>query len=204
MSLFQNKYRNESARLQGYEYSSEGSYFITICTKNRNHYFGEILDGEMILNDIGIIANELWFEIINHYPFARLGAFAIMPNHIHGIIIIDYSINIPIVVVGTGHDPSHDPSLPDTATLRKNTVSNMVGSFKSAVTRLARAINPDFNWQTRFYDHIIRNQEDYDRIERYIIINPENWENDTFKSFGTGHDPSLQFFVIFLMVLSKS
>jgi len=176
MTLFQNKYRNESARLKGYDYASEGAYFITICTKYRNHYFGEIIDGEMMVNEIGKIANLLWGEIIKHYTSARLGAFVVMPNHIHGIIIIDYSINIPDPVsVGTGHDP----------TKRKNTVSNMVGSFKSAVTRSARDINPDFNWQTRFYDHIIRNQEDYDRIERYIMNNPANWEKDSFRRDGS-------------------
>jgi putative transposase len=92
MSLYQNKYRNESARLHGYDYSLEGAYFITICTKNRNHYFGKIFNGEMILNDIGIITEEIWFEIRIHYPSAILGAFVIMPNHIHGIIIIDYSV----------------------------------------------------------------------------------------------------------------
>jgi putative transposase len=132
----------------------------------------------MDVNEIGEIAYQLWGEIIIHYPSAHLGAFVVMPNHIHSIIIIDYSMNnlIPVAVEtgheGTGHAPSQ----------QTNTVSNMVGSFKSAVTRLARGKNSDFNWQTRFYDHIIRNQEDYDRIERYIINNPANWEKDTFTS----------------------
>lgn len=177
MSLYQNKYRNESARLHGYDYSSEGAYFVTICTKNRNHYFGEIFNGEMILNDIGIITEEIWFEIRIHYPSAILGAFVIMPNHIHGIIVIDYSVKNP-AADGT----EHVPSLSDPSIRRKKTVSNMVGSFKSAVTRRVRSFEPNFNWQTRFYDHIIRKQEDYDRIEHYIKNNPKNWEKDTFTS----------------------
>ncbi|MBA3901569.1 MAG: transposase [Bacteroidetes bacterium] len=95
MDKFKNKYRIPSARLQSWDYSSNGSYFITICTKNRKHYFGEIIEkpnlGEPImqLNEIGQLAQKYWLEIPIHYPFIELGNFVVMPNHTHGILIIN-------------------------------------------------------------------------------------------------------------------
>ena len=86
---FQNKYRISSARLQHWDYGSDALYFVTICTQNREHYFGEIDDGKMQLSETGKIAYRFWFEIPNHFPFVELGEFVVMPNHIHGIIIID-------------------------------------------------------------------------------------------------------------------
>src|SRR4029079_11026254 len=89
------KYRIPSARLQSWDYRSNGAYFITICTKNREHYFGEILDGEMQLNEPGNLAEKYWIEIPDHFPFIELGNFVVMPNHVHGILIIDKSV-VPV------------------------------------------------------------------------------------------------------------
>jgi REP element-mobilizing transposase RayT len=86
---FQNKYRIPSARLQNWDYSSNGAYFITICTQNREHYFGEIKDAAMQLSTIGQLAEQYWKEIPNHFPFVELENFVVMPNHIHGILIIN-------------------------------------------------------------------------------------------------------------------
>jgi len=86
---FQNKYRIPSARLQNWDYSSNGAYFITICTQNREHYFGEIKDAAMQISTIGQLAEQYWKEIPNHFPFVELGNFVVMPNHIHGILIIN-------------------------------------------------------------------------------------------------------------------
>ena len=83
---FQNKYRISSARLQHWDYGSNAIYFVTLCTQNREHYFGEIADGQMNLTDTGKIANRFWFEIPNHFPFVQLGEFVVMPNHVHGIL----------------------------------------------------------------------------------------------------------------------
>ncbi|MCI1265576.1 MAG: hypothetical protein LKG19_03305, partial [Saprospiraceae bacterium] len=99
MEKFKNKYRIPPSRLQTWDYGSNGSYFITICTKNREHFFGEIVDGEMQLNDIGKIAEQYWLEISNHFSFIELGNFVVMPNHIHGILII----NKPNSVDGNGN-----------------------------------------------------------------------------------------------------
>ncbi|WP_298396842.1 transposase [Flavobacterium sp.] len=86
---FKNKYRIPSTRLQTWDYSSNGAYFITICTKNREHFFGNIQNGIMQLSEIGILAKQYWMEIPNHFPFIELGNFVVMPNHVHGILIIN-------------------------------------------------------------------------------------------------------------------
>jgi REP element-mobilizing transposase RayT len=182
MQKFKNKYRIPSARLATWDYSWPGSYFITICTKNRNHYFGEIRNGEMYLNEIGIIADQCWAEIPGHFNNITLGEFVIMPNHTHGIINIERSS----FAVETGHALS----LPQTIQNNnhhfrfrnpgKNTISSMVGSFKSAVSRLAHPINKNFGWQTRFHDHIIHSHADYLRISDYILNNPVKWIEDRF------------------------
>ena len=88
MALFKDKYRIESIRLPGHDYSSPGAYFITICTHNRQYLFGEIVNNEMILNEYGEIANKYWYEIPKHYTNTQLDEYVIMPNHIHGIIFI--------------------------------------------------------------------------------------------------------------------
>ena len=88
---FQNKYRIPSARLQMWDYSNNGAYFITICTQNRHHFFGQIQNQKMQLSEIGKLAEKFWCEIPNHFPIVQLGNFVVMPNHVHGILIIDNS-----------------------------------------------------------------------------------------------------------------
>src|SRR5205823_3318514 len=88
---FLNRYRISSARLSNWDYSSNAAYFLTICTANRRHYFGEIINAEMRLSRIGQFANECWRNIPNHFPYFYLDAFVIMPNHVHGIVIIEKS-----------------------------------------------------------------------------------------------------------------
>src|SRR5262245_38528195 len=103
---FLNKYRIPSARLSNWDYSSNGAYFLTICTANRRKYFGEIINGEMQFSKIGEIANECWRQIPDHFPYFYLDEFVIMPNHIHGIVLIEkpYSDNRKGCNVGeTGH-----------------------------------------------------------------------------------------------------
>lgn len=102
---FQNKYRSESARLKNWDYGSNGAYFITICTKNREHFFGEIdmVSHTMQLNQIGKLAEQFWLEIPVHFPFVELGEFVVMPNHTHGVLMIDKKIN-PEPMAGSGLD----------------------------------------------------------------------------------------------------
>ena len=186
---FQNKYRIASARASWWDYGWNGAYFITICTANRNHFFGEIFNGKMQLTPIGILADVFWHEIKNHTVNVELGAFVVMPNHVHGILILDKP-EISFSNVETRHALSLQSQTPAQQRFQnqgKNTVSSIIGSYKSAVTkhcnRLQLTDNDGvvFGWQARFHDHIIRNDEEYQKINDYIENNPANWNNDKFK-----------------------
>lgn len=194
MDKFKNKYRISSTRLQSWDYSSEGAYFITICTKNREHYFGKIVNNDMQLNDIGDLAEKYWKEIPTHFPIIELGNFVVMPNHIHGILIIDKSTDPNVETlqcnVSTGQCNVAKNTL---ITAGKNeqmskispkpgSISTIVRSYKSVVSKNAHLTQPDFEWQSRFHDHIIRNKESFERIQIYISTNPKNWKDDKFYS----------------------
>ena len=181
---FQNKYRIPSARAVWHDYN-DGDYFITICTKNREHYFGEIVNGEMILNDLGIKLNELIAEIPSHHPYAKTPVYQIMPNHLHLIVCIDGSR------VAVCRDVACRVSTGETVETGENNkmqeiadqcglVSIAMGGMKSALTNHAHSNKIPFGWQTRFHDHIIRDQEEWERIANYIENNPASWENDKF------------------------
>ncbi len=186
---FQNKYRISSARLQNWDYGSNAAYFVTICTQNREHYFGEISDGIMQLSEMGAMANKYWSEIPEHFPFVELGEFVIMPNHVHGIIIINKPGNERNLE--TRHAlslPTHPHQHPQHETIGqkrfqnqgKGTLSSIIGSYKSVLTKNARKIHAGFAWQSRFHDHIIRNDNSFHRIQQYILSNPQNWTKDKF------------------------
>ena len=183
---FHNKYRIPSARLQNWDYRWAGAYFITICTQNREHYFGEIENGEMQLSPIGAIADVLWHEIKNHTQNIELGAFVVMPNHIHGILILNGNV---------GNDDNvetlHATSLQSTQqsttdefmasiSPKSDSVSTIIRSYKSAVTKHTHRLGFDFAWQTRFHDHIIRDNISFENIQTYINKNPIKWVDDKF------------------------
>ena len=150
-------------RLQDYDYSNPGYYYITICTHNRKELFGEIKNNQIILNKFGIIIDKIWKEIPNHYSDIELDTYIIMPNHIHGII----KINNP---VGDGH--AHPVN-------KSNNIPTMIGSFKSAVSKqIRKSENNSFHWQRFFYDHQIHTTNSLNNIRKYILANPMNWDND--------------------------
>jgi putative transposase len=214
---FQNKYRIPSARLQNWDYASEGAYFITICTKDRVHFFGEIVDGTMSLSQVGVIADLMWYEIKNHAKNIELGEFVVMPNHIHGILILngmgdvtndvtnntttDVVTNVvtDVVTNDVTNDVTDDVTddvekrhafslRPEPKTIGqqrfqnqgKNSISSIIGSYKSAVTKHANRLGFSFAWQTSFHDHIIRDAQSFENIQNYIANNPMNWEKDKF------------------------
>lgn len=183
MSLFKNKYRIESIRLQNWNYGWNGKYFVTIVTKNREHYFGKILNETMVLNKLGEITDECWRDIPKHFPFVILDEFCIMPNHIHGIIVIDNKTGDPrrdvACNVSTNEPNSNKMS---TISPKPGSLSTIIRSYKSAITKSVNENNYDFGWQSRFYDHIIRNEKSLNRIRNYIRNNPKNWKNDKFNS----------------------
>ena len=243
---YQGKYRIPSARLAGWDYRNAAAYFVTICTSNREMFFGDIKDGVIHLSEAGKVANECWIDIPNHFPFVRLDAHVVMPNHVHGILVIgDHTA--PVVagtlgggVVGTldcgvvdgtlgdnvvetlgygvidgtlgdnvetlqcnvSTDPTNPTDQPDTPhqphqpdqpinpggknefmasiSPKPGSLSTIIRSYKSAVTKLVHPTISYFQWQSRFHDHIIRNDEEYQRIAQYIENNPAVWHEDKF------------------------
>ncbi|UGU16167.1 transposase [Sinomicrobium kalidii] len=195
---FRNKYRIASTRAQWWDYGRNAAYFITICTAGRECFFGKIENKELKMSHVGVIADLLWFELKNHRKNVFLGEYVVMPNHFHGILILNNenrtsvvtdTINNDVDDVETGHALSlQPPSQTNGKTIGrkrfqnigKNTVSSIIGGYKSAVSKHARRLGYDFGWQDRFHDHIIRNEKEYLRIEKYIIDNPSNWNDDRF------------------------
>jgi REP element-mobilizing transposase RayT len=155
-------------RLKGYDYSTPGAYFITVCAHNRfenRNIFGSIHNSEMMKNRWAAVVESCWCDLPNHYVHISLDEFIVMPDHFHGIVWIN---NIP---VGNGHARS----------LRRQneTLPNVVGSFKSAVSRNIHQNDfPDFQWQKSYYDHVIRNDESMQKIREYVQNNPRKWELD--------------------------
>ena len=153
-------------RLPYFNYASSALYFITICTKDRIHYFGEISGGKMVLSNFGSIADEYWQMIPQKSPFAQLDVYVIMPDHVHGIIALN--------------NPSEEPFLKQKEfKIRPHSISTVIKGFKSAVTIKCRNIDPSIRiWQARFYDRIIRDEKELIAIRNYIINNPMQWEED--------------------------
>ncbi len=147
-----NKYyrHRKSPRLQGYDYAQNGAYFVTICTHNRELIFGQITDGDMELSELGEIALTCWKAIPSHFSSVELDVSIVMPNHVHGIIVLP----------GGGA-----------------TLGTIIGNYKAAVTRASggtryTASLPTKIWQARYHDHIIRNEAALQRIQAYIVNNP--------------------------------
>ncbi|MDA3905825.1 MAG: hypothetical protein PF484_07100 [Bacteroidales bacterium] len=175
---FQNKYRISSARLQNWDYGWNAAYFVTICTHNREYILGEIDNGKMILSEIGKIAQQYWNEIPAHFPFVELDSFVVMPNHVHGIIIINKTDN---VIVETQNFASRQSDHPKNKFgPQSQNLASIIRGYKSGVKKYATINKIDFTWQPRFYDHIIRNDKSYHNIANYIINNPLNWKGDEF------------------------
>lgn len=181
MSLYRNKSRIESARLKNWDYRNEGAYFITICTKNRQSYFGECNNGEINLSNAGLIADKCWIEIPDHFTNVRPGVHIVMPNHVHGILVLTavetLQCNVSTAATIKNKFMSHISPKP-------GSVSTIIRSYKSACTKWLNKQSAElyFGWQERFHDHIIRNEDEYKRIENYILHNPKNWISDKFFS----------------------
>lgn len=193
--LFNNKYRIPSARLQNWNYANEAMYFVTICTKNRKNYFGRIITNNsdvqpqcIAATEIGKIAHSEWYKSIEMRPDMNLelGEFVVMPNHIHGIIIIganEYNTQRDTQRTDAMHCVStnaNDTEYKNQFAPQSKNLSSIIRGYKSAVTTYARKNEIEFEWQTRFHDHIIRSMDEYHRISNYIINNPAKWQEDKF------------------------
>jgi REP element-mobilizing transposase RayT len=169
MKFDSQKHHRRSIRLKEYDYAQPGGYFVTIVTYQRDLLFGEIVDEEMVLNDFGKIADECWREIPEHFPNVKLGAYVVMPNHVHGIITITDGR-------GTIYRAPTQEQFQKPVT---GSIPTIIRTYKSAVTRLiGREHNATGIWQRNYYEHIIRNHQDWDRIHRYIESNPSLWAED--------------------------
>jgi REP element-mobilizing transposase RayT len=174
---FRGKYRNGSARLQSWDYRSAAAYFITICTKDRAHYFGEIQNEKMIYTPAGALAYALWQEIKNHTDHTELGEFVVMPNHVHGILILG-GVSIDCTDVACNVPTKNEKMA--AISPKSNSISTIIRSYKSAVTKYCNLMELPNGWQPRFHDHIIRDERAFHNISRYIRNNPKNWKNDNF------------------------
>jgi len=158
-----NKHHRRSVRLQGYDYSELGAYFVTVCARDRKSVFGFIVDGEMRLNRFGEIVRETWEGLPEHYLSIKLGSFIIMPNHIHAVIII----------TGAGLSPAPTPA--------HTPLPEIVQALKSFSTRRCNEISGRSGksiWQRNYYEHIIRSEDELNQISEYVEANPAQWAED--------------------------
>ncbi len=189
------KYHRRSIRLPHYDYSRAGYYFVTITAQNREHLFGEIYDGEMVLNVAGEMVQGLWCDITNDFPNVALHDFVVMPNHIHGIIQIKYrdTVGADSISALQSEQPNNVRSKSNDMPSKQRadmesapTVSTIVQSFKRHTTlqyikMVKNNTLPPFNkriWQRNYYEHVVRDNNDYARIVQYIENNPSTWNDD--------------------------
>lgn len=160
------KHNRQSTRLRGYDYSKKGKYFVTLnCYDKRIHLFGKVKNGKMFLNKYGEIVAKEWANTPIIRSNISLGASVVMPNHIHGILIIDYQISLTKTMIS----PTHS-------------LGAIIRGYKGAVTKqinLERGYKGPV-WQRNYHDHIIRNKQSFDRISSYVKFNPLNWTDDCF------------------------
>jgi len=169
------EHRRRSIRLQGYDYSLPGAYFVTIVTSKRACYFGRVQDNEMFLNDIGLAIQSHWLALPDHTPFLRLGEFILMPNHLHAILWIYQNLSI------TQADPQNQGlrlPMPASGTI-PGSLGAVLQNFKSVSARFTKAgFGISGLWQHGYYDRVIRNERELAAIREYILTNPANWQKD--------------------------
>ncbi len=192
--LYHDKYRIQSTRLRGWDYTNAGSYFVTICTKYRYWWFGNIENQTMMLSDIGQIVDREWIRVAEMRPHIQLDRYVIMPNHFHAIVVIGQKMmtasmgqtsmgagtETPLMasLQPTDRNPNHQPEW------QSGCLGAVIQQFKRACSQhIHESGHSDFAWQSRFHDHVIRNESELMRIRKYIVNNPAAWNQDEF--FGT-------------------
>jgi REP element-mobilizing transposase RayT len=171
------RYHGKSIRSPYWDYTKNASYFITIVTKNRKMFFGDIKDHILQLSEIGTIAEKYWDEIPDHFPYCVCGPRVIMPDHIHGVLTIRNSIAENVKDTQNNNlNPNNNAKNKDLSKIspKEGSLGVIIRSYKSAVTKDARIINPGFGWHRRYYDKIIRTKYEYKKIKEYIQNNPSN------------------------------
>jgi REP element-mobilizing transposase RayT len=183
---YKNKYRVPSVRLNGWDYGSHGLYFVTICTKDRIPYFGEIVESpietlnretqciaSLHASQIGEIAYNNWLNIPKYHPYVELDDFVIMPDHVHGILFLN--------------KPSKADWLPNKFGSQSQNLASIIRGYKASIKQYTTINNIEFSWQPRYYDRVIRDEKEYQNIRGYIYDNPDNWllNKDNFENLYT-------------------
>jgi REP element-mobilizing transposase RayT len=178
-----NKNNRRSIRLTGYDYAQVGGYFVTTCAAKKRCAFGKIQNNEVLLNPYGRMVRDSWLSLTEHYSQVDLDEFVVMPNHFHGILMINTTVGAKSSLLeNVGESPGNGAGKPRPY---KVTLGQMIGYFKYQTTkyindyRAARHLSPAVVWQRNYYERIIRDEKELDGIRRYIIENPLNWAEDT-------------------------
>jgi putative transposase len=176
-----NEKHRRSIRLPGADYSEPGGYFLTICAAGRKNIFGEIADGNVELSPLGTILRECWVAIPEHFAQAEIKEFVVMPNHLHGIVVLRVGARyiVPLDRTARQTESFQSPT--------KATMPTIVRAFKAAVTRKAgerlRMTGKDI-WQRNYFERVLRNGKEYADASRYILENPLKWEWDKENAAG--------------------
>ncbi len=161
------RHHRRSIRLKGYDYTRPGAYFVTICSQNRECLFGQIVNGEMRLNEFGEIVARTWYDLPNHVANVQLDAFVVMPNHVHAVIVI--------TAVGAGSERADSNSAPIPKRHALPEIVRQLKTFSARRINQRRGTPGTTVWQRNYYEHIVRNDGELNRIRKYIANNPLHW-----------------------------
>lgn len=183
-------HHRRSIRLKGYDYSRAGTYFVTVCAQKRECLFGDIVDEEMWLNDAGLIVHGTWNDLSVKNPGIETDEFVVMPNHVHGIIVLN-NVGAQFIAPKFIVPARNNRSVPQHFAINQNkvqgvtnhapTVGEIVRAFKARCTHMINVVRNTPGspiWQRNYYEHIIRSEEEIDRIRKYITENPIKWADD--------------------------
>ncbi len=186
MTYDSDRHHRQSIRLRDFDYAGVGGYFVTLCAWQRECLFGDVADGDVRLNEWGVVVRDEWLRTPRVRPNVMLDEFVVMPNHFHGILVID-----DVIGVGATRWVAHDRRpIPQTRATHRvaptagppsGSVGAIIGQFKSAVTKRINALRDNAGcpiWQRNYHEHVIRDERDLDAIRRYIAENPVQWELD--------------------------
>lgn len=179
------QHNRRSIRLSGYDYAQSGAYFVTVCTQKRACLFGSIANSEMQINDAGRIAQTVWTELPARFPQVGIDGFIVMPNHIHGILMVGAQFIAPS---DSPFDVIKNPAR--SVIGRAPALGEIIRAYKAISTRKIRpTVKADFRWQRNYYEHIVRSEESLNRIREYILNNPIQWDVDRENPAATTPEP---------------
>ncbi|MGH3089021.1 MAG: transposase [Rubrobacteraceae bacterium] len=167
--------------MRNYDYSCAGAYFVTVCAVDQGRLFGEVSDGEMEENDYAEAVRHCWEDLPDHYPHAALDAFVIMPNHIHGIVVLTGRSPVPTDGERADDERAGFKPAPTGGAPPRHGLPEIVRALKTYSARRINALRGTPGaavWQRGYYEHVVRDERDMERIREYIVSNPRNWQKD--------------------------